>query len=111
MPHGLGHHLGIQVHDVGGKLAGPDGATQAPPPEYPTLRTTRTLEPRQVITIEPGLYFIPMLLRPFREGEHAARFDWSLIDELSVFGGIRVEDDVLVTEGAPRNFTREVLPD
>lgn len=111
LPHGLGHHLGIQVHDVGGKLAGPDGTLQAPPAEYPNLRTTRTLEPRQVLTIEPGIYFIPMLLRPFREGEFAARFDWKLIDELSEFGGIRIEDDVLVTEGAPRNFTRKHLPD
>ena len=111
LPHGLGHHLGIQVHDVGGKLAGPDGSFQAPPAEYPNLRTTRTLEPRQVVTIEPGIYFIPMLLRPFREGEHANSFDWKLIDELSVFGGIRIEDDVVVTEGAPRNLTRVHLPD
>jgi Xaa-Pro dipeptidase len=112
LPHGLGHHLGIQVHDVGGKLAGPDGTFQAPPPgqEYRSLRTTRTLEPRQVLTIEPGLYFIPMLLRPFREGEHAGRFDWKLIDELSPLGGIRIEDNLLVTEGAPRNLTREHLP-
>lgn len=110
LPHGLGHHLGIQVHDVGGKLAGPDGTFQAPPAEYPSLRTTRTLEPRQIVTIEPGLYFIPMLLRPFREGEHASRFNWQLIDELSAFGGIRIEDNVLVTEGTPRNLTREHLP-
>lgn len=110
LPHGLGHHLGIQVHDVGGKLAGPDGTFQAPPAEYPTLRTTRTLEERHVVTIEPGLYFIPMLLRPFREGEHASRFNWKLIDELSVFGGIRIEDDVLVTPSGPRNLTREHLP-
>ncbi|MBK8792323.1 MAG: Xaa-Pro dipeptidase [Holophaga sp.] len=110
LPHGLGHHLGIQVHDVGGKLAGPDGTFQAPPAEYPSLRTTRTLEPRQIVTIEPGLYFIPMLLRPFREGEHASRFNWTLIDELSTLGGIRIEDNVLVTEGAPRNLTREHLP-
>lgn len=111
LPHGLGHHLGIQVHDVGGRQAGPDGSFQAPPPEYPSLRTTRTMEPRQVLTIEPGLYFIPMLLRPFREGEHAGRFDWKLIDELIPFGGIRIEDDILVTTGEPRNFTRMHLPD
>ena len=111
LPHGLGHHLGIQVHDVGGRQAGPDGSFQAPPPEYPSLRTTRTMEPRQVLTIEPGLYFIPMLLRPFREGEHAGRFDWKLIDELIPFGGIRIEDDVLVTTGEPRNFTRVHLAD
>jgi Xaa-Pro dipeptidase len=110
-PHGLGHHLGIQVHDVAGKLAGPDGGFAPPPPQHPTLRTTRTLEPGHVITIEPGCYFIPMLLRPFREGPHARRFTWKLIDELSPMGGIRIEDDVLVTADGGRNLTREHLPD
>jgi len=110
MPHGLGHHLGIQVHDVGGKLAGPDGATQAPPPEYPTLRTTRTLEPGHVVTVEPGLYFIPMLQRPFREGEDSSCFNWKLIDELAPCGGIRIEDNMLVTAQGGRNLTREHLP-
>ena len=111
MPHGLGHPLGITTHDVAGRLAGPDGSLQPPPPQYPTLRTTRTLEPGHVMTVEPGLYFIPMLLRPFRQGEHAGRFDWKLIDELTPLGGMRIEDDVLVTDGTPRNLTREVLPD
>jgi Xaa-Pro dipeptidase len=110
-PHGLGHHLGIQVHDVAGKLAGPDGSFAPPPPQHPTLRTTRILEPGQVVTIEPGCYFIPMLLRPFRENEHSRHFNWKLIDQLSVFGGIRIEDDVLVTPAGHRNFTREYLPD
>jgi Xaa-Pro dipeptidase len=64
-----------------------------------------------VVTIEPGCYFIPMLLRPFREGPHAARFNWKLIDALSPMGGIRVEDDVLVTATGGRNLTREVLPE
>ncbi|MBI4911685.1 MAG: Xaa-Pro dipeptidase [Acidobacteria bacterium] len=109
-PHGLGHHLGLQVHDVAGKLAGPGGDLQPPPPEHPYLRTTRTIEPRQVFTIEPGLYFIPMLLRPFRGNEHAALFDWKLIDELIPCGGIRIEDNILVTEHGGRNLTREQLP-
>ena len=82
-----------------------------PPPEiYPSLRTTRTLEPRQVITVEPGLYFIPMLLQPLREGPHAGRFDWKLIDELTPLGGIRFEDDVVVTESGVRNVTQPHLP-
>ena len=109
-PHGLGHHLGIQVHDVAGKLASPDGRTAPPPALHPTLRTTRTLEPGHVITIEPGCYFIPMLLRPFREGPQAQRFNWKLIDELSPMGGIRIEDNVLVTPTGCRNLTREHLP-
>jgi Xaa-Pro dipeptidase len=108
-PHGLGHHLGIQVHDVGGKLAGPDGTTTPPPAQHPTLRTTRTLEPGQVVTIEPGCYFIPMLLRPFRDVAAGRRFNWKLIDELAPMGGIRIEDNVLVTPQGGRNLTREQL--
>lgn len=107
-PHGLGHHLGIQVHDVAGKLAGPDGTLAPPPAEHPYLRTTRTIEEGHLLTVEPGLYFIPMLLRPFRENEHRAQFDWKLIDELTPLGGIRIEDDVLATAKGPRNLTREL---
>jgi len=109
-PHGLGHHLGIQVHDVAGKLASPDGTLQPPPPEHPYLRTTRTIEEGHLLTVEPGLYFIPMLLRPFRENEHSAQFDWKLINELTPLGGIRIEDDVLATNHGPRNITRELWP-
>ena len=47
--------------------------------------------------MEPGLYFIPMLLRPFREYEHQAKFEWKLIDELAPLGGIRIEDNLFVT--------------
>ncbi|HWQ09432.1 MAG TPA: Xaa-Pro dipeptidase [Holophaga sp.] len=111
MPHGLGHHLGIMVHDVGGRLASPDGTFQDPPPEHPTLRTTRILAPGHVLTVEPGLYFIPMLLRPLREGASAASFDWKLIDELIPLGGMRIEDNVLLTEDGNRNLTRAYLPD
>ena len=111
MPHGLGHLLGLNIHDVAGQLAGPDGTVLPPPPQYPALRTTRILEPGHVMTVEPGLYFIPMLLRPFREGAHADRFDWSLIDALTPLGGMRIEDDVIVTTTGNRNLTREYLPD
>ena len=109
-PHGLGHHLGIQVHDVAGKMGAPDGTVAPPPPQHPTLRTTRTIDAGQVFTVEPGLYFIPMLLRPFRENEHKARFNWALIDELTPCGGIRIEDNLLVTADGHRNLTRPHLP-
>src|SRR5690606_30977339 len=66
MPHGVGHLLGIQVHDVGGKQIDVRGAFRPAPADHPALRTTRTLEEGQVVTIEPGLYFIPQLLEQER---------------------------------------------
>ncbi len=113
-PHGLGHHLGIQVHDVAGKQLGPDGAPAPQPPEHPFLRTTRMIEAGNVFTVEPGLYFIPMLLRPFRSGdklELSSKFNWELIDQLTPFGGIRIEDNVLVTADGHENLTRKHLPE
>ena len=71
-PHGVGHHLGIQVHDVAGRQADRAGTPAPPPKEHPYLRNTRTIEPGQVFTIEPGIYFIPMLLRPLRGGPLAS---------------------------------------
>jgi Xaa-Pro dipeptidase len=106
LPHGLGHHLGLQVHDIGGHQKDPEGHKAPPPPEHPYLRNTRTIEPRQVFTVEPGLYFIEMLLRQFRQGEASSRFNWKLVDELAPFGGIRIEDNVVVTEVGHRNLTR-----
>src|SRR5262245_9697059 len=63
LPHGLGHLLGLQVHDAGGRLADKSGKKREPPAMDPFLRCTRTLEPGVVVTIEPGLYFIPSLLK------------------------------------------------
>ena len=109
LPHGLGHLLGLQVHDAGGHMAGPDGSRREPPVEHPMLRLTRTLEPGFVVTIEPGLYFIPSLLEALRVSEHADVIDWRKVDALSRFGGIRIEDDVLVTENGQRNLSRPAL--
>ena len=109
-PHGLGHFLGIQVHDVGGHQKEPAGGTNPPPEEYPLLRTTRTLEEDHVFTVEPGLYFIEILLRDFRGGKDKDAFNWPLIERLSPCGGIRFEDNVVVTSDGHRNLTREYLP-
>ncbi len=109
LPHGVGHHLGIQVHDVGGHQAGPEGGAVPPPEEHPWLRNTRILEPGHLVTIEPGLYFIPMLLEPLRQGEDGALVDWRQVDRLVPLGGIRIEDNVLCTEGEPRDLTRPLL--
>lgn len=105
-PHGLGHFLGIQVHDVGGRQKAPEGGSVPPPAAYPFLRTTRRVEEHQVFTIEPGVYFIEMLLRAHRQGPLAQHFSWPMIDRLSAFGGVRVEDDLLVTADGHRNLTR-----
>lgn len=109
-PHGLGHFLGLQVHDVGGRQKAPEGGTLPPPPEFPYLRTTRSIEAGQVFTIEPGLYFIEMLLRPHRTAPTAGLFAWPLIERLAPHGGIRIEDDLLVTADGHRNLTRAFLP-
>ena len=105
-PHGLGHFLGIQVHDVSGRQRSPEGGSVPPPPQFPYLRTTRTIEEGQVFTVEPGVYFVEMLLRPHRSGPQAKRFDWKLVERLMSCGGVRIEDNVVVTRSGHRNLTR-----
>lgn len=107
-PHGLGHHLGLQVHDVGGFMQNEDGDILAAPSSDPFLRCTRMLEPKQVLTIEPGLYFIPSLLSELAESEHTRLINWSRVDEMRRFGGIRIEDNVVITGKACTNLTREL---
>ena len=101
-PHGLGHSLGLQVHDVAG-LRHPDGTPAPAPEQHPALRLTRTLRPGMVVTIEPGLYFIAMLLDPLRNT--SLPMNWRLVDQLSSCGGIRIEDNVAVTESGFDNLT------
>jgi Xaa-Pro dipeptidase len=108
-PHGLGHFLGIQVHDVAGHQKEPAGGSNPPPELHPYLRTTRTIEEGQVFTVEPGIYFIGMLLREHRDGDAAAEFDWKLIDALAPCGGIRIEDNIVVTADGHENLTRQHL--
>ncbi len=105
-PHGLGHFLGLQVHDVAGRQAAREGGEVPPPEGHPFLRTTRTIEDGQVVTVEPGVYFIPMLLRDLRSAPAASLVDWALVDRLVPCGGIRIEDDVLATPDGHRNLTR-----
>ncbi|BES73345.1 Xaa-Pro dipeptidase [Marinobacter nanhaiticus D15-8W] len=103
-PHGLGHFLGVQVHDVAGK-------PRPSPEKAPALRLTHRLEPGMVVTIEPGLYFIPSLLQPILDGADSQYLNKPLIDELKGCGGIRIEDNVLVTDTGSRNLTRPYLPE
>ncbi|MEZ5562555.1 MAG: Xaa-Pro dipeptidase [Gammaproteobacteria bacterium] len=107
MPHGLGHLLGLQVHDVGGNLASPGGRKLAPPVRFPRLRLTRSLEPGMVVTIEPGIYFIDPLLARLKKSRHHRQVNWKKLRDLRRYGGIRIEDNVLVTADGHRNLTRE----
>lgn len=108
LPHGLGHLLGLQTHDAGGQLADDRGTRRPPPPEYPALRNTRTIEPGQVFTIEPGIYFIPMLLDELR-AQPGAPVNWRAVDVLLPCGGIRIEDNVHVRADGVENLTREAF--
>lgn len=109
-PHGVGHLLGVQVHDVAGLQIDRAGTRRERPAGHPYLRLTRRLEPGMVVTIEPGLYFIPMLLRERKATTLAAHVDWSAVEALLPFGGIRIEDDVACrADGAAENLTREAF--
>lgn len=110
-PHGLGHLLGLQVHDIGGFQATPSGGTLPKPEGHPFLRMTRPLEPGMVVTIEPGVYFIDTLLQKLRAGTHADAVDWDAVERFRPFGGVRIEDDVACTDGAPENLTRDAFAD
>ncbi len=108
-PHGLGHYIGTQVHDVGGHQASPAGEVQPPPQAHPFLRLTRTLTPRAVCTIEPGVYFIDMLLAELRGSDSAAGVDWDAVERFRPYGGVRIEDDVYITASGHENLTRPHL--
>ncbi len=108
-PHGLGHFLGLQTHDVAGLIDDADGTPIPRPEGHPFLRLTRNLEAGNVLTIEPGLYFIEPLLRKWRENGDASAINWDKVNAWSQYGGIRIEDNVLVTDGTARNLTREAF--
>lgn len=108
-PHGLGHMLGAQVHDVAGQQQGDNGGRIEPPAGHPHLRMTRVLQPGMVVTIEPGVYFIDMLLAGLLQQPFANDLDWVRIKHFRQFGGVRIEDDVVCTGGAPENLTRDAF--
>jgi Xaa-Pro dipeptidase len=105
-PHGIGHLLGLQVHDVAGFTVSPDGKQKARPQGHPYLRLTRTLEPGFVVTIEPGLYFIDQLLEKARTSPFGKQINWQTVEKFKPYGGIRVEDNVAATISEPENLTR-----
>jgi Xaa-Pro dipeptidase len=108
-PHGLGHLIGLQVHDVAGFQKDDTGGTIPKPAGHPYLRLTRTIKPRMAMTIEPGIYFIDMLLAELKTKPQARDIDWDKVERFRRYGGVRIEDDVVCTEGAPENLTRDAF--
>ena len=111
LPHGIGHYLGLQVHDVGGYFKDDSGTLEPKPNGHRYLRLTRELRGNEVLTIEPGIYFIESLLEELVQSEHAGKIAWNEIEALKHYGGIRIEDNICVDAagGAPENFTREAF--
>ncbi len=106
-PHGLGHMLGLDAHDMenlGEDIVGyAPNQTRSDQFGLNTLRLARPLKPGFVLTVEPGCYFIPELVRRWKSNSrHAAFIDYDIVDDFVGFGGIRIEDDVLVTESGGR---------
>jgi Xaa-Pro dipeptidase len=108
-PHGIGHLLGLQVHDVGGVMGDLQGHERKRPEGHPYLRLTRMLEPGVVVTVEPGIYFIESLLAAAHADGRRAHIDWDVVAELKPYGGIRIEDNVVATAAKPENMTRDAF--
>ena len=108
-PHGVGHLLGLQVHDVGGHQAAESGGNAPPPAVHPYLRLTRRLEAGVVVTIEPGVYFIDLLLQRAQGDGRGRHIDWDTVADFSPYGGVRIEDNVVATAQGPENLTRHAF--
>ena len=104
-PHGIGHLVGLGVRDAGEPLY----ERRHEPPPYPNLRIDLPLEPGMVVTVEPGVYFVPALLQdPERRARHRDEVDWDQVDRMLGFGGIRIEDNLLVTADGHEVITADV---
>jgi len=105
-PHGLGHMLGLDVHDMedlGDVIGYAEGERRSEQFGLAFLRLARKLEPGFVITVEPGIYFVPALINQWRaENRHEEFIRYDRLDDYHGFGGIRIEDDVLITENGAR---------
>jgi Xaa-Pro dipeptidase len=109
-PHGLGHHLGSNVHDKGAQLANAQGDIIPPSEKYPKLRSGSPMVANQIHTVEPGLYFIPAYLDKLKTGEYARLINWARVDEFLPYGGIRIEDNIIVhADNTLENLTREAF--
>ena len=105
-PHGIGHMLGLGVRDGSGLEP---GRTKDPRPCLANLRQDLILRPGYIVTIEPGLYFIPTLLNdPTRRAKFRDCVNWPLAEKHLGLGGVRIEDNILVTAGDPENLTATI---
>ena len=109
MPHALGHPMGLQVHDVGWNFSDANGTVIQRHPQFPQHRTTRVVETNQVLTVEPGVYFIDGLLKSLKGSQYHDCINWSRVEVLKPYGGIRIEDDVLITDSSVENITRQAF--
>ncbi len=116
LPHGLGHMMGMDVHDMEGLgqiYVGFDDETRPNLDQFGTncLRMGRRLQPGFVVTDEPGIYFIPHLIDLWREQKHCEQFlCFDKIEQYKDFGGIRIEDDLLITEDGCRFMGHKRIP-
>ena len=115
MPHGLGHNMGMDVHDMedlGENYVGyAEDQKRHPLLGLGNLRMARRLEPGHVVTDEPGIYFIPALIEQWkREGTDKGFVNYEKLAGYYDFGGIRLEDDVLVTADGARRLGSKRLP-
>ncbi len=102
-PHGLGHFLGLDTHDVGGY---PKGVDRIDRPGIKFLRARRDLQPGMVITVEPGIYFVPAVLEPALEDPETNKYlNSEKVRSLLNFGGVRIEDNIAVTATGYENLT------
>jgi Xaa-Pro aminopeptidase len=105
-PHGLGHLVGLGVRDGSGMLP---GRTKDPRPCLRSLRMDLPLQEGYLVTVEPGLYFIPPILEDSaRRLKHRREVNWELVDQHSHIGGVRIEDDVLVSAAGPEVLTASI---
>jgi Xaa-Pro aminopeptidase len=104
-PHGIGHLVGLGVRDAGEPLY----ERRHDPPPFANLRIDLPLEPGMVVTVEPGVYFVPALLEdPERRRRHRDEVEWGRVDRMLGFGGIRIEDNLLVTADGHESITADV---
>lgn len=115
LPHGLGHMMGLDVHDMEGlgqEYVGFDDETR-PSTQFGTncLRMGRRLEENFVMTDEPGIYFIPALIDDWRASGHCKEWiNFDLLETYKDFGGIRIEDDILITKDGCRFLGKNRIP-